>query len=150
MQTAYKSRPAAYLLGLATGTADEGITLIPTEVIPFGRATKRAGTDGQQVVNIAAGGTTDVVVGVSVRKHNETGQYEISEEATIMTKGVVAVEVLGTDTVKAGDSAFMIVDAGADFGKFTKTAGVNTVAFGAVFQGLKDGNLAEIKFDVVA
>jgi len=148
MQTSYKAKYAALGLGLVSpNSVNEFITLMPAEVIPFGICVKR-GSTGTNCNKIAVDGTTEKVVGVSVRRHNETGEYEIAEEATIMTKGAIAVEVLGTDTVKGGDNAYMIV-ASTNYGKFTKTAGSNTVACG-VFQDAKDGNLAVIKFDIVA
>lgn len=149
MQTAYKTKFNQFLLGMLTpASTDEVITLIPTEVLQYGRAVKRAGTDGLSVSNIAVDGTTDKVVGITVIKHNELGEYSIGEEASIVTKGSIAVKVLSTDTVKAGDSAYMIV-ATTNFGDFTKTAGSNTVACG-VFQSVKDNGLAVVKIDIVA
>jgi hypothetical protein len=148
MQTSYKTKPDMYMLGLPTpNSLTEYITLMPTAVIQYGQAVKRGATAGT-VAPIAVDGTTDKVVGVSVRRHNDAGQYAIAEEATIMTKGAIAVAVLATDTVAEGESAYMIV-ASTNFGKFTKTAGSNTVACG-VFQSVKDNGLAVVKFDIVA
>ena len=149
MQTSYKARPDQFMLGLITPSSlQESITLMPTEILPFGIAVKRAGTAGENCSKIAVNGTTEKPVGVTILRHNEAGEYGISEEASILTRGSIAVEVLGTDTVKAGDPAYMIVDA-TNYGKFTKTQGSNTVTVG-VFQTVKNNNLASVKIDIVA
>ena len=148
MQTSYKARPDIYMLGLLTTDAvQECITLMPTEILPFGIAVKRGTVEGS-CSKIAVDGTTEVPVGVTVIRHNEDGQYAISEEAKILTKGSIVVEVLSTDTVAGGNKAYMIV-AETNYGKFTKTAGSNTVEVG-VFQSAKSGNLAPVKIDIVA
>jgi hypothetical protein len=146
-QEQFKNKFVKLLVGMValTGTTEK-ITLIPNEAIPFGVAVKR-GTVVGTANKISA--TTDKVVGVSVHRHNELGLYSISEEMAVATKGNMAVAVLGSDTVTAGDNAFMIVTAGADYGKFTKTAGANTVACG-VFQGVKEDGIAVVKFDIIA
>jgi hypothetical protein len=136
------------MLGLLTTDAvQECITLMPTEILPFGIAVKRGTVEGS-CSKIAVDGTTEVPVGVTVIRHNEDGQYAIAEEAKILTKGSIVVEVLSTDTVAGGNKAYMIV-ASTNYGKFTKTAGSNTVEVG-VFQSAKSGNLAPVKIDIVA
>jgi hypothetical protein len=146
-QTSFKNKFTKLLVGMValTGTTEK-ITLMPNEEIPFGLAVKR-GTVGGTSNKISA--TSDKVVGVSVHKHNELGVYSIAEEMAVATKGNIAVAVLGSDTVSAGENAYMIVTAGADYGKFTKTAGVNTVACG-VFQNAKEDGIAVIKIDIIA
>jgi len=149
MQTSFQVNFDELMLGLPTPYANrEFITLMPTEVIQYGRAVKRGTVEGTCSA-IAVDGTTDKVVGVAVRRHNEAGQYAVSEEANIMTEGAIAVEVLAGDTVAAGDTAYMIVDA-SNYGKFTKTAGSNTVQVGVFQSAKKNDNLAVIKFKIIA
>lgn len=146
MQTSFQTTFNQYMIGMVENSLEQ-ITLMPTATIEFGTAVTRGTTEGS-VSPIAVDATTAKVVGVAVLRQNDHGNYLVSEEAGILTKGNVAVPVLSTDTVKGGDNAYMIV-ASTNYGKFTKTAGSNTVACG-VFQGVKKNNIAIVKLDIVA
>lgn len=149
-QTAYKYRYDRYLVGqVQIGGVVEKNSGVAEEAINFGVCVKRGTTVGG-FKNIAVNGTSDVVYGVAVHRHNELGLYSAGDDMTILSKGEIAVNVLATDSPTAGANAYMIVDNTANFGKWTITAGSNTVTCGK-FQVAKDSNnIATVKFDIVA
>lgn len=152
MQTAFTSQMAPLMAGMKT-MEDESfsITLLAEGDVEYGTAVIRGTLPETQGKNPAVDATTAVVVGVAVRHHNEAGKYLASrtDEMEVLVRGSVAVPVLSTDTVAAGDAAYMIV-AATNYGKWTKTAGTNTVNPGAVFQtAKKTNNIAVIRFDII-
>lgn len=149
MQTGFQSNFNQLMLGMITSSKEvDAITLMPTEAMDFGIAATRGTAEGS-VSKIAVDATSAKVVGVTSLRQNELGRYSINEEARIVTGGSVVVEVLSTDTIGDGDNAYMIV-AATNYGKFTKTAGANTVACGVFQTAKQNSNLAVIKFAIIA
>jgi hypothetical protein len=151
MQTEFNANRDQLIEGMVTPySVTEKITLIPTETVGFGKAVKRGTVEGTGS-NLAEDGTDDVVVGISVHRHLTEDGYLEGHEMAVLTKGAIAVSVLDGVTVAAGEEAFVVVDAGATFGKFTNVAGVNTASTGGVFQSAKkNDNLAIVKINIVA
>lgn len=153
MQTSYQAEYDQLLAGMITpGSVKETITLIAEADTSFGDAVKRGTLPEDQGLPPAQDEVAATIVGIAARVTNEDGIYAEarSDEMKILTKGNIAVNVLAADTPVAGDSAYMIVD-GTNFGKWTTTAGANTVDAGAVFQSAKkNDDLAVIKVDIVA
>jgi hypothetical protein len=150
MQTEFNANRDRLIEGMITpNSVIEKITLMPTETILFGKAIKRGTVEGT-ASNIDEDGTTDTIVGISIRRHSTVGGYEISNEMPVLTKGAIAVKVLDSVTVEPGEEAFYIVD-DTNFGKWTNVAGSNTASCGAVFQSAKkNDDLAIVKVNILA
>lgn len=86
--------------------------------IEFGRAVQNipGENDNCELVDAA----TDLILGVSVHKHNEAGNYAIGDAVAIIREGVVWVSVDATVVehgavyVRHSDGAFLAADDGAN------------------------------------
>ena len=120
-QTAYDLVPAAAFAGMLADLTNHTIeTLVADESdIGFGLAVAQGDDDNTCELPDSSG---DLIRGVSVHKHCETGQYETSEVVSILRQGKIWVNVDATVT-KGGqvfvrhntaNGSFLAADDGAN------------------------------------
>lgn len=142
VQTTYQSNIDAARAGERANTIPATTISRTVETaagIGFGKAVAQ-GTNDKGIVLFAGSAT---ILGITMRERsldaNNPDEFSQYDEARVMTKGAIYVEVGAT--VSAGDSVYV-----TDAGVFTSASSGNTQITGARFEtGATSGNLAEVR-----
>lgn len=138
-QDTYSTELTAAVVG-QIAVAEHLCNLISRQVegaaIGFGKAVKQGSADRGVAAATAA---ADKFRGITVRDQSvvTADQYDVKDDAMILTKGVVWVTAGAT--VAAGDPVYMVVGTG-HAGKFTNVSTNNLAIAGAVFDSAGDAD----------